>query len=262
MRRRPIVLLLIALFLTTVATVPVAADSTPLLSESNTTSILPSGTVTYDPAGTLTLTAPDAAGAAAAVDVAIPFQLDQKRYVQVSVTATAPFNIALRLESDTAIPVHPQIAAPGWYEAFQAEKPAAGDGIAPGTYVLSLDLQAYMVYNDLEIPSSGYFTLKNVYITLKDAGTVTIDRLMLSDTGEFQTASGKTGTTAKAPTAVTTAANDVHITTHPTYDAGGVAQYRGNDSTATVMTLLILAAVLVLLMILMTVLKKRRSHKE
>lgn len=255
MMKRPVILPMLLLLCLLLPLTVSAADTTLLLPE-HTCLTSQTGVYAYTPEGALMLSASDNKGATAAIELGLPVDIHQTRYVQLSLTSDVPFNIAFKL-SGGEHDIFPQTAGPSWYEAFQSYAPADGGGCDPGTFTLSLDVAAYAAYNGLSIPESGQVTLQTVYVMLKGTGGLTLEHLVLSDHGDFQTALGKTGMTAYSPVAITTDTKGNPYTTQPTYDAGGVTLYRGDRSPVGVIVLLVVAAALVAGTVLMTT-KKRK----
>ena len=187
------------------------------------------------------LTAVDTGGATVAIDLNRQINMYETPFVQLSLTSSAPFNIAFKLYNGTQ-DIFPQTAAPAWYEGFQEQAPAAGDSVNAGEYTLSLSLPAYAEYNEMSIQEDGVLTLKTVYIMLRSAGGITLEHLALSEHGDFLTSYGKTGQTARSPIPITTAEKGKIPTTVPTYDAGGVTRYRSDRVPVGVVVLLTVAA--------------------
>ncbi len=243
MRQRMIAMALTVL-LCVLCTVSVSAAGQSLLSVDQTRLTSETGMFAYTPEGALTVTASDAGGVTAAIDLNMTVNVYETPFIQLSLTSTAAFNVALKLgtaEGD----IFPQTAGPAWYEGFQKHAPAAGGGVDAGSYTLSLSIPAYAEYNELAIPKDGVVTLKTVFVMLKGEGGLTLEHLTLSEHGEFQTAFGKTGQTAYSPIAITTAAKGQIPTTPPSYDAGGVTRFQSEGAPVGVIVLLIVAALAV-----------------
>lgn len=239
----------------------VSAAEQSLLLQEQTRLTSKNGTVGYSPEGALMLTAADTAGATAAIDLNRQINVYETPFVQLSLTSSAPFNIALKLHNGTQ-DIFPQTAAPAWYEGFQEQAPAAGEGVNAGEYTLSLSIPAYAEYNDMIIPEDGVLTLKTVYVMLRSAGGITLEHLAVSEHGEFLTSFGKTGQTARLPIPITTAEKGTIPTTVPTYDAGGVMRYRSDRVPVGGVVLLAVAALSVAGMIVVSRRKIKGIEKK
>lgn len=220
--------------------VRVGAAQHLLLNEEQTRITSQEGTFAYTPEGALMLTTPDGNGVTAAIDINVQVNVYETPFLQLSLTSTAPFNIALKM-NDGSQDFFPQTAAPAWYEGFQSQPPVAGEGVNAGSYTMSLSIPAYAEYNEITIPKDGTLTLKTVYVMLHSAGGMTLEHLALSEQGEFLTAFEKVGITAVCPIPITTADKAIIPTTPPTYDAGGVTRYFHDGVPSGVVTLLIAA---------------------
>ena len=250
-------IILVATFLMACPLSVLAADM-PLLNEELTRLTTSTGEVSYTPEGALTLLAADDSGASAAIDPDMPVSIYETPFVQLSITSSAPFNLAFKL-SGGEYTIFPQTAGPSWYEAFQEEPPADGKGVAAGSYTFSLDLRTYIRYNDLSVPEDGKVTLETVFVKLQGAGALTIEHLLLSNNGEFQTSLGKTGATAYQPIAITTAAPVPTRPTQPTYDAGGVTRYQSEGLPIGMIVMMIVAAAAVIGMVVWSVVRAKQT---
>lgn len=151
----------------------------------------------YSEQGALTVTAESEFGGAVAVQLSQLLHVKNMRYLQVSLHSTAPFNIALKM-GGTERDIYPQLAGPSWYEALCGTRPDNATSVPAGQYTVSLDLIHYFEYNGLTIDKNGFVDLKTVLIMLEGAGTLKIDRLLLSNTQEFTMPDGQV--VAPAPT--------------------------------------------------------------
>ncbi len=217
----------------------------------------------YTPEGALTVTAL-APGATVAIECAQEIDLNTKRYLQLSVQAAVPFNLALKLSGEE-YDWYPQLTGPSWYEAFQATAPAANEGVPAGDHTMALDVRHYADYNALTLREDGTATLKTVYLTLYAPGTVTVSHLKLGDAA-FTTADGKSGTAATTLAPITTHNDTTKLPTkYAYYDGGDIAAIddtvRQQESSTTPMIVLsVIGVLLVAAMVLLTILKKRRDR--
>ena len=183
--------------------------------------------------GALHLKADTAEGAMLAVEINETIHVDTVRYLQLSISSTAPFNIALKM-SGAQYDLFPQTAGPSWYEVFQNTPPGEGDGVKAGDYTVSLDVAHYIKYNGIELSQNGYATLKTVHIALRGAGEMTVNHLAISDMGSFRSPNGLFGMTATTKSPITTAA--VHTETTETTMEGqttaSAAEGQTTDPTA------------------------------
>ncbi|MBQ4618097.1 MAG: hypothetical protein IJB27_06980 [Clostridia bacterium] len=190
--------------------------------------------------------------------------LNTTRYLQLSVVSSAPFNVALKLDGDP-YDAYPQLTGPSWYEAFQDTAPASGEGVAHGSYVLSLDMKNYMEYNGLVVPKNGKMTLLGVYITMYGQGELTVSHLKLSDTAAFVTADGKGGTAATTLVPIikhTQASRATSPYQGGSYDAGTPGGYSPEADAAGVVWFILLGVAAVGAVVVLTVVKKRRESAE
>jgi len=224
----------------------------------------PTATAVYTAEGALSVTATEA-GATVAVEFSQEIDLETMRYLQLSVNAQVPFNLALKL-SGAEYDLYPQIKGPSWYEAFQGRAPSADEGVAAGEYTMSLDVRHYADYNGLALREDGTTTLKSVYLTLYAPGTVTVSHLKLGESASFTTADGKSGTAATTVAPITTHSDTTKLPTkYAYYDGGDIAAIddtirREETSPAPMIAMITVGVLLVAAMILLTVLKKRRER--
>lgn len=224
----------------------------------------PSVTATYTAEGALSVTASEA-GATVAIEFSQEIDLETMRYLQLSLNAQVPFNLALKLSGEE-YDLYPQTKGPSWYEAFQGKAPTVDEGVAAGDYTMSLDVRHYADYNGLALREDGTATLKSVYLTLYAPGTVTVSHLKLGESAVFTTADGKSGTAATTVAPITTHSDVTKLPTkYAYYDGGDIAAIddtirREEDSPAPMITMIVVGVLLVVAMILLTVLKKRRER--
>ncbi len=178
----------------TVMTMPVAAApiERSLLLPDATRLTSTNGSFSYTADGVLVLESLSEDGATVAIMYNQFTNIQTLRYLQLSLEATCPFNIALKISGEERN-IHPQLAGPSWYEAFQESAPGDGEGVASGIHTMSQDIIYYAQYNDLSLPDDGYVTLKSVFITLKGAGRITLEHLKLSSEPDFVTMSNHVG---------------------------------------------------------------------
>lgn len=249
----------------TVCCVSVSAASVTLLAPENTTLTSLEGSFAYDDSSALRVTAPSDAGATVAMDYEKSVNLHTARYVHLAVEATAPFNIALKMNNGS-YDVYPQLAGPSWYEQFQETAPAMGEGVKAGKYVLVLDLYNYMEYNAQGLGEDGNAYLRSIHVFVKGAGDVLVRRLDLSDTPTF-TLDGQPITTAVPQEVVTTAPHVSTESTQPTsldvtapiYPVVPDGDYSLGRLSPTVIIVLASAVVLVAATVALTVIKKKKK---
>ena len=196
-RMAAVVLCLCVVLMGTALSVSAAPIEKSLLIPDKTASPSADAAFSYAESGTLTVTASAQTGGSVAVTMDQLLNVKNVRYLQVAVRATAPFNIALKV-GGTEKDIYPQLAGPSWYEAFVGTRDGNEAYIPSGEYVVSLDLIQYVEYNGLSIDTNGYVQLKTVFLMLGGAGTLTVERLMMSNTADFSLTNGQTG--AAAPT--------------------------------------------------------------
>ena len=257
MFKRWMMIVLCACVMMSAAVLPVsAALENNVLLPAKTALLDGEGTVTYSEDGALLLTSTSENGAAAAITLDQFFNIRNVRYMQVSITADAPFNVAVKMIGEDK-DLYPQLTGPSWHTAFGLSSVPKDGYIPAGSYVLSLDVINYVEYNGMVIDKDGYATMESVFVMVKGAGSVTVERLVFSNEPTFTAANGQTGTAA--PTVATKKdPNDADATSVSQAIEQSVGAVIQSEDLALILVLVLLATgVVVLAMVTIAVTKKK-----
>ena len=133
------------------------------------------GSCVYDN-GTLTMTTQDD-GYQVVVKTDARFDVSTLKNLVVDVTATAPFDVQLLCTTAGADATF-GLVSDFWPNLCEARE---NGGIPSGTYRTALDLKSCFTWNG-NLPADGYTTVKEVRVTLKGEGTLTLRALQMSNT--------------------------------------------------------------------------------